>query len=192
LTIHSFERIERYKILAGRRFRRQQESPSVADRRRPEARWIGRSVPCEANRPPGESKRSGRPSSFLCNNSASDLYVTHRVGRSNTTIPHDRECRHDRINLCISGMIPSFTDVERTKNRPRKAWNDTEKAHRHMGIRSRRWALFATPSTDVAPFKIREVERTCNAQASDDRNWLEIQVLELRLQTARPEAARFA
>jgi hypothetical protein len=53
-------------------------------------------------------------------------------------------------------MIPSFTDVERTKNRPRKARNDTEKADRHMGIRSRRWALFATPCTDVAPIKIRE------------------------------------
>jgi hypothetical protein len=36
------------------------------------------------------------------------------------------------------------------------------------------------------------VEGTCNAQASDDRNWIEIQVLERRLQTVRPEGARFA
>jgi hypothetical protein len=36
------------------------------------------------------------------------------------------------------------------------------------------------------------VEGTCNAQASDDRNWLEIQVLERRLQAVRPEGARFA
>jgi hypothetical protein len=36
------------------------------------------------------------------------------------------------------------------------------------------------------------VERTCNAQASDDLNWLEIQVLELRLQAVPPEGARFA
>jgi hypothetical protein len=35
------------------------------------------------------------------------------------------------------------------------------------------------------------VEGTCNAQASDDRNWVEIQVLERRLQTVRPEGARF-
>jgi hypothetical protein len=37
-----------------------------------------------------------------------------------------------------------------------------------------------------------EVERTCNAQASDDCNWLETHVLELRLQTVRPDKARFA
>jgi hypothetical protein len=36
------------------------------------------------------------------------------------------------------------------------------------------------------------VEGTCNAQASDDRNWLEIQVLERRLQTVRPEGTKFA
>jgi hypothetical protein len=36
------------------------------------------------------------------------------------------------------------------------------------------------------------VEGTCNAQAADDRNWVEIQVLERRLQTVRPEGARFA
>jgi hypothetical protein len=36
------------------------------------------------------------------------------------------------------------------------------------------------------------VEGTCNAQAADDRNWVEIQVLERRLQTFRPEGARFA
>jgi hypothetical protein len=37
-----------------------------------------------------------------------------------------------------------------------------------------------------------KVEGTCNGQASDDRNWFEIQVLERRLQTVRPEGARFA
>jgi hypothetical protein len=36
------------------------------------------------------------------------------------------------------------------------------------------------------------VEGTCNARASDDRNWFEIQVLERRLQAAQPEGARFA
>ena len=36
------------------------------------------------------------------------------------------------------------------------------------------------------------MEGTCNAQASDDRNWVEIQVLERCLKTVRPGGARFA
>jgi DNA polymerase V len=35
-------------------------------------------------------------------------------------------------------------------------------------------------------------ERTGNAQAPDDRNWLKIQALELRVQTIRSVSARFA
>jgi hypothetical protein len=34
-------------------------------------------------------------------------------------------------------------------------------------------------------------ERTGNAQAPDDRNWLRIQALELRVQTIRSVSARF-
>jgi hypothetical protein len=37
----------------------------------------------------------------------------------------------------------------------------------------------------------RWAERTGNAQAPDDRNWLKIQVLELRVQTIRSVSARF-
>jgi hypothetical protein len=44
----------------------------------------------------------------------------------------------------------------------------------------------------LVPRLLREVEGTCNAQASDDRIWVEIQVLERRLQAVRPEGARFA
>jgi hypothetical protein len=35
-------------------------------------------------------------------------------------------------------------------------------------------------------------ERTCNAQATDDRNWLRIETLELHAQTIRCEEAGFA
>jgi hypothetical protein len=37
-----------------------------------------------------------------------------------------------------------------------------------------------------------EAERTCNVQATDDRNWLAIQTLELHAQTIRYEEAGFA
>jgi hypothetical protein len=49
---------------------------------------------------------------------------------------------------------------------------------------------------DVNPLKTikRQMYRrkTCNAQTTDDRNWHSIQTLELRAQTVRCEAARFA
>jgi hypothetical protein len=68
----------------------------VADIRRPEARTIGRSVPCEERRPPGESKQSRRPSSHCYNNSWSDLYGMHRqcwIAKSGTTWRADQDSR---------------------------------------------------------------------------------------------------
>jgi hypothetical protein len=68
----------------------------VAHRRRPEAGSIGRSVHGEEKRQPGESKRSGQPSSYRCNNSGSDLYVTHRqcwIAKSGTKWRADQNPR---------------------------------------------------------------------------------------------------